>query len=124
MAWKAIRIVCSEDAQKRLTVTRRDVMVDAREQLRVAADVVTLLPVGEPAAHHDVVRLAEVDPRVALDEGAQRDRGEVVGPDVPQRPLHGAPDGRPDGVDDDRFGHGSSSVADGPDRAPCWRRAT
>jgi hypothetical protein len=81
-------------------------MVDAGEQLRVAADVVALLMVGEAAAHHDVVRLGEIDPRVTLNQCAQRNRGEVVGPDVLQRPLDRAPDGRPDGVvDDDRFRH-------------------
>ena len=83
-------------------------MVDARQQLRVAADVVALLMVGEAAAHHDVVCLAEIDPRVALHQCAQRNRGEIVGPNVPQRPLDRPPDRRPDRVDDDRFRHDSS----------------
>jgi hypothetical protein len=83
-------------------------MVDPGQQLRVAAHVESLLVVGEATAHHDVVRLFEIDSRVALHERAQRDRAEVVGPNVPHRPLDRPPDGRPDGVDNDCFRHGSS----------------
>ena len=54
-----------------------DVMVDAGEHLGVAGDVCNPARRGEIAAHQDVGRLAEVDPRVALDEGAQRNGGEV-----------------------------------------------
>ena len=86
-------------------------VVDPRQQHRVAADVVALLVIGEAAAHHHVDRLAEVDVRVALGEGAQRDGGEVVGPHIPQsssdRPAHG----RANCVDNDCFRHGFSSLA-------------
>ena len=68
IAWKAIRSVCSEEEQKRLTVTAGHVVVDAGQQLRVAADVVALLAHREAAAHQDVGGLREVDLRVALDE--------------------------------------------------------
>ena len=83
-------------------------MVDTGQQLRVAGYVVALLVVGKATTHHHVVRLFEIDPRITLNERTQRNRGEVVGPNVSQRPLDRAPDGRPDGVDDDRFRHGSS----------------
>ena len=81
-------------------------VVDAGDQLRVAPDVVALLALGEPAAHHDVVRLREIDSRVALHQSTQRNRGEIVGADISQRPLDGTPDRRADGVNDDRFRHG------------------
>ena len=57
IAWNAIRIVCSDDAQTRLTVTAGTWWSISGEQGRVAADVIALLVVREPAAHHDVVRL-------------------------------------------------------------------
>jgi hypothetical protein len=66
-----------------------DVVVVPGQQHGVAPDVVALLVVGEATPHHHVVRLAEVDFGVALDQGAQRDRGEVVGSDVAQRPPNG-----------------------------------
>jgi hypothetical protein len=78
MAWKAMRIVCSDDAQKRTDRDRRDVVVVSGQEHRVAADVVALLVVREPTAHHHVVGLPEVDLGVAVDERAQRDRCEVV----------------------------------------------
>ena len=56
-----------------------DVVVDAGDQRRVAADVVGLLADGGRGAHHHVVGLGEVDAGVALDEGAQRSGGELVG---------------------------------------------
>jgi hypothetical protein len=81
-----MRIVCSDDAQKRLTVTAgRGGRI--QPQRRVAAHVVALLVVWEAAAHHHVVRLPEVDLRVALDERAQRDRCEIVGTEVAERSL-------------------------------------
>jgi hypothetical protein len=80
-------------------------MVDAREQLRVAADVHALLAGLEAAAHHDVVRLSEVDLGVAVDQRLQRHGGEVVRADVLEGPLDRAPDRRADGVDDDGFRH-------------------
>ena len=69
MAWNAIRSVCSDEAQKRLTVRGGHVVVDPGQQRGVAADVVALLAVAEAAAHHDVVDgLGEVDVGVALHE--------------------------------------------------------
>ena len=87
-----------------------DVVVDAGQQLRVAADVVALLAHREAAAHEDVGGLPEVDLRVALDERAERHGGEVVGPHVLQRALRGAADRRAHRVDDDGVGHGSISL--------------
>ena len=79
-------------------------MVDAREQPGLAADVLPLLAHLEAgAAHHQVDRLREVDLGVALDERLQRHRGEVVGTNVLERALGGTADGRADGVDDDGF---------------------
>ena len=89
---------------------RGDVMVDARQQLRVAADVVALLAQREAAAHEDVRGLREVDLGVALDQRLERDGGEVVGADVLQRALAGTPDRRADRVDDDGVGHWSSPL--------------
>ena len=83
-------------------------MIDPGQQRGVAADVVALLAGLEAAAHHDVVDLAEVDARVALDERLERDRGQVVRADVLQRSLDRAPDRGADGVDDDGFRHGVS----------------
>ena len=96
---------------------RGDVVVEASQQHRVAADVVALLVVGKATAHHHVVRLAEVDVRVALDQRAQRDRGEVVSTEVAQRPFDRPADGRADCVDNDCFRHGSSLARShrGPD---------
>jgi hypothetical protein len=85
---------------------RGDVMVDAGEQLGVAADVVALLAHREAAAHQDVVGLREVDLGVALDERLQGDGGEVVGADVLERALGRAADRGADRVDDDGVGHG------------------
>ena len=93
-------------------------MVDPRQQHRVAGDVVALLVVGEATTHHHVVRLFEIDLRVALHQSAQRNRGEVVGANVPERPLDRPSDGRPDCIDNDRFRHGSSSVTVGHDPQP------
>src|SRR4051812_150075 len=84
---------------------RGDVMVDAGQQRGVAADVVAGLAHLKAAAHHQVVGLAEVDLRVALDERAEGHRGEVVCADVFEGSLGRAADGRSDGVDDDGFGH-------------------
>ena len=86
-----------------------DVMVDARQQRGVAADVGALLARLEAAAHHDVVGLGEVDPGVAVDERLQRHGGEVVRADVLEGSLDRAPDRRADGVDDDGFRHAGSS---------------
>src|SRR3954469_37254 len=121
-AWKAIRSVWSEEAQKRLTVVAGaggwvaagggavggDVGVDPREELGVAADGVALLALLEPAAHHDVLRLGEVDLRVAVDERLERHGGQVVRTDVLERPLDRAPDRGANGIDDDGFRHGFS----------------
>jgi hypothetical protein len=85
-------------------------MVDARQQLGAAADVVALLAGLEAAAHDDVLGLREVHLGVALHERAQRHRRQVVGADVLQRALAGAPDRRPDGVDDDGFRHAALPV--------------
>ena len=76
--------------------------------MRVTSDVVALLALREPAAHHDVVRLREIDPRVTVDQSTQRNRGKIVGAHVPQRPLDGTPNRRTDSVNNDRFRHGSS----------------
>ncbi len=83
-------------------------MVDARQQLGIAADVVALLAGLEAAAHHQVVGLREVDPGVALHERLERDRGEVVRADVLERALDRAPDRGAHGIDDDGFRHGFS----------------
>jgi hypothetical protein len=93
------------------------VVVDPGQQRRVAGDVEALLVVGEATAHHDVVRLAEIDFRVSRDQRAQRYRGEVVSTEVAQRPLDRAPDGRADCVDNDCFRHESSLARSfgGPD---------
>ncbi len=101
-----MRVVCSEEAQKRLTVRAGHVVVDARQQRRVAADVVARLALGEAAAHHHVDdRAASLELRVALDQRLQRHRRQVVGADRFQRPLDRPPDGRADGIDDHCFGH-------------------
>jgi hypothetical protein len=89
---------------------RRDVMVDPREQLGVAPDVHPLLAGLEAAAHHDVVRLREVDLGVAVHERLERHRGEVVRADVLEGSLDRAPDRRADGVDDHGFRHLGSSL--------------
>ena len=95
----------------------RDVMIDPRQQHGVAADVVALLPLREPAAHQHVVGLAELHARVAIDQRPQRNRREIISSDVAQRPLHRTPDRRPDRVNNHRFGHSSSSRMD-PTQTP------
>ena len=81
------------------------VVVDACDQCGVAADVVASLAGVGSVAHHHVDDRLRVELRVALDDRAQRHRGEVVGADRFERSLDGAPDGRADGVDDHCFGH-------------------
>jgi hypothetical protein len=88
----------------------RHVVVDAGQQLRVAADVVALLAHREPAAHQDVVRLREVDLGVAVHERRERHGGEIVGAHVLERSLGRAPDRGADRVHDDGVGHGSVSL--------------
>ena len=94
-----------------------DVVVDAREQAGVATHVVALLALAEPAAHHDVVGLGEVDVRVALHQRPERDGGQIVRADVAERPLDRPPDGGANGVDDHGFRHGCGLLG----RAG-WRR--
>ena len=87
----------------------RDADVQAREQGGVAGHVVARLAHAERTPVEDVDDLGEVDVGVALDQGLDRRGGEVVGADVLQRALDGTSDRRPDGVDDDGFGHGAWS---------------
>ena len=105
IAWKAMRIVCSDDEQKRLSVSAGDVMVDPGDQPGVAAEVEALLALVVRGAPHDVDGLGEVDVGVALLERDERHGGEVVGAHVLERSLHGTTDGRADGVDDDGLRH-------------------
>ena len=84
---------------------RGHVVVDAREQPGDAPDVVALLALAEAAAHHDVDDRARVELGVALDQLAQRDRGEVVRADALQRSLPRSSDGGANGVDDHCFRH-------------------
>ena len=80
----------------------------AGEQQRHSGDVPVVLARLIGAAEDDVV-----DPaggrRGPLDQGADGDRGEVVGPDVGQRAA-GAPDRRAHGIEDERFGHSQVPV--------------
>ena len=83
-------------------------MVETGKQRCVAGYVVALLVIGEATAHHHVGGLAEVDFRVALDERAQRDRGEIVRAFVPQCSSDRLADRRADCIDNDCLRHGSS----------------
>src|SRR5581483_2908288 len=94
-------------------------MVDAGQQGGVPADVVALLAHRGRRAHHHVVGLAEVDLRISLDQRAQRERGQLVGPDGLERALAGSPDRGTDGVDDHGFRH-ALGILDALGRRPRW----
>jgi len=81
------------------------VVVDPSQQRRVATDVVALLADRGRRAHHHVDGLAEVDLGVALDQGPQRSRGQIVGAHGPERALAGSADRGPDGIDDHCLWH-------------------
>ena len=85
-------------------------MVKPRQQRRDAADVGALLADAVRRTHQHVRGLPEVDAGVALDQGPDRDRGQLVGPHPAQRALSRAPDRRADRVDDHSFGHHSLRV--------------
>ncbi len=83
----------------------RDVVIEARDERGVAADVVGLLADGGGGAHHHVVGLGEVDAGVALDQRAQRGGSELVGADAYERALERASDRGADSVHDHCFRH-------------------
>ena len=76
----------------------------AGEQPGHAREVAIVLAGLVGAAEDDVVELGPVDARVAVDQRADRDRGEVVGADAAERPAVAADRGA-DGVADEGFGH-------------------
>ncbi len=78
----------------------------AGQQCRVAADVVTLLVVGQTAPHHHVFDGFRLDLRDLLEQRSDDEAGHVVGPDVDERSLVGPADRGAGGGHDDCFGHG------------------
>jgi hypothetical protein len=106
IACDAIRIVISDEAQKRLTVQPGTWW---SSPARVAPDVVALLADPGSGAHQHVDGLGEVDARVALDELSDRGRSELVRSDGLQRSLDRTTDRSADGVDDHGVRHGGGS---------------
>src|SRR4051812_7530587 len=76
-----------------------------RQQHDDAADVVGLLALRHAAAADQVVDRCRVDALVAREQLVDDEGAHVVRPDLCERALEGAPDGRSDGVDDYRFWH-------------------
>ena len=89
-------------------------VVHAEQDGDDAAHVVALLAAGQAAAEHQVVDVGRVERGHLVQRGADDGGGEVVGPEVLQRPLEGAADGGAGGGDDDGFGHGSSTMRRAP----------
>jgi hypothetical protein len=64
----------------------------AREQADHAGDVVRLLALGEPAAADQVLDVLGVERGVAVEQGVDDERAQVVGADPGQGALEGAAD--------------------------------
>jgi hypothetical protein len=106
MAWNAIRMVCSDDEQYRLTV--------------VPGHVEALLAAGQPAAQDQVADVSGIELR-HLGQGRRHHlRSQVVRADAGERALERSANRRPRGSDDHCFGHGTGllSIWFPPDYAP------
>ena len=100
-----MRIVCSDEAQKRLTVVPGTVSGSPASSADAPGEVHALLLLREAAADHHVVDLARRQRRHLLERGLDGERGEVVGAGVDERALGGAADRRARGGDDHGFWH-------------------
>ena len=98
-----MRIVCSDEAQKRLTVVPGTVSGQVGEQRHPAREVHALPLLGEAAADHHVDDLLARELRHLLQRGVDGEGREVVGPGVDQGALARAADRRARGGDDHCF---------------------
>ncbi len=104
IARAAIATASSPEPHSRLRVTPPELSGKPREQAGHAREVAVVLARLVGAAEDHVVELGPIDARIALDQRADRDRGEVVGADVRERAAIAA-DRRPDVIANEGFGH-------------------
>ena len=91
--------------------------VELGEEAHHPAHVEARLAAGQAAAEDEVLDLAAVELGDLVEHPRDHRRGEVVGPQVDERALQGAADGRPAGGDDDGFGHELANLSRGGRRA-------
>ena len=84
--------------------------VDVGEDAHHPAEVEALLAAGQAAAADEVLDLVGVELGHLLEHLGDDVGAEVVRADVDQRSLHGAPDRRATGGDDDGFRHGAAGL--------------
>jgi len=82
------------------------------QQDRDAGDVVGLQTLRKAAAGDELLDGRGIDVRVALQELIDHEREGLVGAQRGERALEGTTHGRPDGVDDDGFGHEIGPLGD------------
>jgi fermentation-respiration switch protein FrsA (DUF1100 family) len=111
MACIAMRVVCSDDEQYRLTVVPGSVSYPEQHGHH-AGHVEALLAAGQPAAQREVVDLGGVELGHLGQRGPDHLHREVVGPDGGERALERAADGRTCRGDDDCFRHRLPSSQD------------
>ena len=85
-------------------------MVVAQHHGHHPPHVEPLLPAREAAAQHEVVDVLWIELGHLVQRGPDDRGGEVVRPQVDERALEGAADGRTAGGDDDGFGHGMTNL--------------
>ena len=94
------------ERRRAVTVHRDTGHVDTGEDRGDAADVETRLSRGLPATPDDVFDLRGIELRHLVDDRADDERREIVGPAFGQAALVGPTDGGAGGRDDHGFGHG------------------
>ena len=102
MAWKAILMVCNEEAQNRLTVVPGTESGRPPSNAAIRPDVEALFVMGQAATEHHVVNGPRIESRNFLHESPDAETGQIVGPDVDQGALIGASDGGAGGGNDHR----------------------
>ena len=80
------------------------------EQAHHPTHVEARLPAGKAAPEDEVVHIVAVELGDGVEHPRHHGGGEVVRPQVDERALEGAADGRAAGGDDDGFGHGMTNL--------------
>ena len=92
IAWNAMRVVCSDEAQYRLTVVPGSVVEPSGDRDR-RGHVEALLARRLGAAEHQVVDVGGVERGHLVERGPHDRRGEVVGSHAISEPLNARPIG-------------------------------
>ncbi len=82
IAWKAILIVWSEEAQKRLTVVAGTLAGMPPSSEAGSCQVVTLLVMGEATTHHHIDHRGPIHLRDLFHEGVDGRSREIISPDL------------------------------------------